>query len=94
MLHNLEAYPDLGNFHPERFLASDSSLIEDPLLISAYGWGRRCACISPSLPRLTFQIDLDCCPQNLSRKVSRECNNMVDCRLDLVCFQCWKGERC
>ncbi|ETW77249.1 cytochrome P450 monooxygenase 26 [Heterobasidion irregulare TC 32-1] len=41
MLHDPEVYPDPENFRPERFLASDGTLVDDPLLISIYGWGRR-----------------------------------------------------
>lgn len=41
MLHDPIAYPDPEAFRPERFLAPDGTLIEDPLLTSAFGWGRR-----------------------------------------------------
>ncbi|ETW77258.1 cytochrome P450 monooxygenase 4 [Heterobasidion irregulare TC 32-1] len=41
MLHDPIAYPDPESFRPERFLTSDGTVIEDPLLNSAFGWGRR-----------------------------------------------------
>lgn len=50
-------------------------------------------CIPASLLWLGFRAEFDCYLQNLSRKVSRKCLDMVSCRLDLVRFQCRKGER-
>ncbi|ETW76399.1 cytochrome P450 monooxygenase 15 [Heterobasidion irregulare TC 32-1] len=41
ILHDPAVYPDPDTFRPERFLAPDGSLVEDPNLISAFGFGRR-----------------------------------------------------
>ena len=42
MLHDPEAYPDPEAFRPERFLTASGAVCEDPLLVSAFGYGRRC----------------------------------------------------
>ena len=42
MLHDPEAYPDPEAFRPERFLTASGAVREDPLLVSAFGYGRRC----------------------------------------------------
>jgi len=41
MLHDPITYPEPSSFKPERFLTSDGSFRDDPLIISAYGFGRR-----------------------------------------------------
>jgi cytochrome P450 len=41
MLHDPAAYPEPFAFKPERFLAADGSFRDDPLLTSAFGFGRR-----------------------------------------------------
>ena len=41
MLHNPIAYPEPFAFKPERFLAPDGTFRDDPLLTSAFGFGRR-----------------------------------------------------
>jgi hypothetical protein len=41
MLHDPRAYPEPFSFKPERFLASDGTFRDDPLLTSAFGFGRR-----------------------------------------------------
>jgi len=41
MLHDPIAYPEPFSFKPERFLASDGTFRDDPLLTSAFGFGRR-----------------------------------------------------
>ncbi|ETW82095.1 hypothetical protein HETIRDRAFT_475560 [Heterobasidion irregulare TC 32-1] len=41
MLHDPEAYPDPEAFRPERFLTASGAVREDPLLVSAFGYGRR-----------------------------------------------------
>ena len=41
MLHDPIAYPEPFSFKPERFLAPDGSFHDDPLLTSAFGFGRR-----------------------------------------------------
>jgi cytochrome P450 len=41
MLHDPTAYPEPFSFKPERFLAADGSFHDDPLLTSAFGFGRR-----------------------------------------------------
>jgi len=41
MLHDPEVYPEPDAFKPERFLNSDGSLRDDPVLAAAFGFGRR-----------------------------------------------------
>jgi cytochrome P450 len=41
MLHDPEVYPEPDAFKPERFLNSDGSLRDDPVLASAFGFGKR-----------------------------------------------------
>lgn len=41
MLHDPETYPDPFAFKPERFLGTNGKFIDDPLLTSAFGFGRR-----------------------------------------------------
>ncbi|KAH9994294.1 cytochrome P450 [Russula vinacea] len=41
MLHDPTAYPEPFSFKPERFLDADGSFRDDPLLTSAFGFGRR-----------------------------------------------------
>jgi hypothetical protein len=41
MLHDPIAYPEPFSFKPERFLDADGSFRDDPLLTSAFGFGRR-----------------------------------------------------
>jgi cytochrome P450 len=41
ILHDPSTYPDPDVFKPERFLNPDGSSREDPVLASAFGYGRR-----------------------------------------------------
>ncbi|KAI9457534.1 cytochrome P450 [Russula earlei] len=41
MLHDPEKYPEPDSFKPDRFLNADGTLREDPLLMSAFGFGKR-----------------------------------------------------
>lgn len=41
MLHDPDVYPEPEVFRPDRFLASDGTFIEDPLVRAAFGFGRR-----------------------------------------------------
>jgi len=41
ILHDPAIYPDPNVFKPERFLNSDGSLRDDPVLISTFGYGKR-----------------------------------------------------
>ena len=41
MLHDPAAYPEPFLFKPERFLDADGAFRDDPLLTSAFGFGRR-----------------------------------------------------
>jgi len=41
ILHNPARYPEPDAFKPERFLNPDGSLLDDPILISAFGYGKR-----------------------------------------------------
>ncbi|KAI0317969.1 cytochrome P450 [Amylostereum chailletii] len=41
ILHNPEAYKDPETFNPSRFIDADGSVIDDPNLIYAFGFGRR-----------------------------------------------------
>ena len=41
MLHNHTLYPEPDVFKPERFLNADGSLRDDPVLTSAFGFGKR-----------------------------------------------------
>jgi cytochrome P450 len=41
ILHDPAAYPEPDAFKPERFLNSDGSLLDDPTVISAFGYGKR-----------------------------------------------------
>ena len=41
ILHDPAIYPDPNAFKPERFLNSDGSLRDDPVLISIFGYGKR-----------------------------------------------------
>ena len=40
-MHDPAIYPDPDAFKPERFLNSDGSLRDDPVLISTFGFGKR-----------------------------------------------------
>jgi Cytochrome P450 len=40
-LHDSSVYPEPDVFKPERFLNLDGSLRDDPILVSAFGYGRR-----------------------------------------------------
>ena len=42
ILHDPEIYGDPEAFKPERFLTDDGKVKEDPLLVYAIGYGRRC----------------------------------------------------
>jgi cytochrome P450 len=46
ILHDSDVYPDPEAFKPERFLTEDGKAKEDPLLMYAFGYGRRCVGIS------------------------------------------------
>ena len=41
MLHDPALYPDPDAFKPERFLNADGSVRDDPVLTSAFGFGKR-----------------------------------------------------
>lgn len=41
MLHDQTAYPEPFSFKPERFLDASGDFRDDPLLTSAFGFGRR-----------------------------------------------------
>jgi len=41
ILHDASLYPDPDVFKPERFLNPDGSLRDDPILVSAFGFGKR-----------------------------------------------------
>ncbi|THH07896.1 hypothetical protein EW146_g9173 [Bondarzewia mesenterica] len=41
MLHDPTTYPDPDAFKPERFLNADGKFVEDPILASHFGFGRR-----------------------------------------------------
>ncbi|KAH9017371.1 cytochrome P450 [Lactarius pseudohatsudake] len=41
ILHDAEAYPEPEEFKPERFLTEDGRVSDDPLLVYAFGYGRR-----------------------------------------------------
>ncbi|KAF8259329.1 cytochrome P450 [Lactarius quietus] len=41
ILHDAEVYPDPEEFKPERFLTEDGKVKDDPLLVYAFGYGRR-----------------------------------------------------
>jgi len=41
ILHDPAMYPEPDAFKPERFINSDGSLRDDPVLTSAFGFGRR-----------------------------------------------------
>ncbi|KAI0295091.1 cytochrome P450 [Multifurca ochricompacta] len=41
ILHDPEVYPDPETFKPERFLTEDGKVKDDPLLMYAFGYGRR-----------------------------------------------------
>ncbi|KAH9981018.1 cytochrome P450 [Lactifluus volemus] len=41
ILHDPSVYPEPDVFRPERFLNPDGSLRDDPILVSAFGYGRR-----------------------------------------------------
>jgi cytochrome P450 len=47
MLHDPNAYPEPFSFKPDRFLDADGSFRDDPLLTSAFGFGRR-VCPAPA----------------------------------------------
>jgi cytochrome P450 len=41
ILHDPSLYPEPDVFKPERFLNPDGSLRDDPVLVSAFGFGKR-----------------------------------------------------
>ena len=41
ILHDLEVYPDPEEFMPERFLNSDGTVRDDPILSLVFGAGKR-----------------------------------------------------
>jgi hypothetical protein len=41
ILHDSALYPEPDVFKPERFLNSDGTLRDDPILLSAFGFGKR-----------------------------------------------------
>ena len=41
ILHDPERYPEPDVFKPERFLNPDGTLQDDPVLVSAFGYGKR-----------------------------------------------------
>ena len=41
ILHDPARYPEPDVFKPERFLNSDGSLLDDPILVSGFGYGKR-----------------------------------------------------
>ena len=59
MLHDPVAYPEPFSFKPERFLASDGSFRDDPLLASAFGFGRR-LCPARHFVDSTLFISISC----------------------------------
>ena len=40
-MHDPERYPEPEAFKPERFLSADGSLLDDPILGLAFGYGKR-----------------------------------------------------
>jgi len=41
ILHDPTRYPEPDAFKPERFLNPDGSLLDDPILVLAFGYGKR-----------------------------------------------------
>jgi cytochrome P450 len=41
ILHDPARYPEPDNFKPERFLNTDGTLLDDPIIMSAFGFGKR-----------------------------------------------------
>ena len=41
VLHNPATYPEPDSFRPERFINPDGSLHDDPVVTSAFGFGKR-----------------------------------------------------
>jgi cytochrome P450 len=59
ILHDPAIYPDPDAFKPERFLNSDGSLRDDPVLISTFGFGKR-LCPGRHLAESTLFIVVAC----------------------------------
>ena len=61
ILHDAEVYPEPEEFKPERFLTKDGKLKDDPLLMYAFGYGRRSVCtlyspVTSVSPLLLFSV--------------------------------------
>jgi hypothetical protein len=41
IMHDPTLYPEPDVFKPERFLGPDGTLLDDPIVTSAFGWGKR-----------------------------------------------------
>jgi hypothetical protein len=41
IMHDPTLYPEPDIFKPERFLGPDGTLLDDPIVTSAFGWGKR-----------------------------------------------------
>jgi len=61
VLHDPEAYPDSYDFKPERYILPDGSIMDEPVLICAFGLGKRYVQKpSPALASL-YQYELIIC---------------------------------
>ncbi|KAH9976262.1 cytochrome P450 [Lactifluus volemus] len=86
IMHDPTLYPEPDIFKPERFLGPDGTLLDDPIVTSAFGWGKR-ICPGRHFVDATMFIVVSSLLSvfNIEKVQDAEANHLISCPHSFPC---------